>query len=179
MRGWGYATVLAAICLTASLSAAADEPKKKTTDEEIEESKAALAASQAQTAPPLERGVPYKPSIMPWILGGVGIAGIVAGGAFMLISLNDKSKSDDFESLSNVRTNPNEKSDLLAKAKESDDSSKSNMTIGLIAGGAGVVLLGTGIVWALLDGPPKDATAARVRPAAGPNFAGASLGYAF
>jgi hypothetical protein len=179
MGGWGYATALAAICLTSSLSAAADEPKKKSADDEVEESKAALAASQAQSAPPLERGTPYKPSVMPWILGGVGIAGIVAGGVFILVSLNDKSKSDDFESLSNVRTDPNEKSDLLAKAKESNDSSKSNMTIGLIAGGAGLVLLGTGIVWAVLDGPPKDATGARVRPAVGPNFGGASLGYAF
>jgi hypothetical protein len=164
-------------------SASADEPKKKTADEEIEESRATLAESQAQTAPPLERGTPYNPSVMPWVLGGVGIAGIITGGVFVLISFSDKSKRDDFKGLAAIRTNENEKNDLLAQAKKSDDSAKSNMTIGLIAGGAGVALLGAGIVWAVLDSPPKENKPAtgrmRVHPLLGPETAGGSLSYAF
>ena len=167
-------------------TANADEPKKKTAEEEIEESKAALAESQAQTAPPLERGVAYKPSIMPWILGGIGVAAIITGGVFFLVSLSDTSKADDFEKLANARNvNANEKNDLLVQADKSNDKAKTNQTIGLIAGGAGVVLLGVGIVWALVDGPPKDpkgdSKAARLRPSpwVGPGIAGGSLSYAF
>lgn len=178
MRGWGHASALA--ILLVSSSASADEPKKKTADEEVEESKAALAESQAQTAPPLERGVAWKPSIMPWILGGVGAAAIVTGGVFFLISLSDESKADDFEKLANARTvNANEKNDLLAQADKSNDKAKTNQTIGIIAGSAGVALLGAGIIWAIVDGPPKDPKAARVRPFVGPGIAGGTLSYAF
>jgi hypothetical protein len=179
MRGWGYASALT-ILLVAS-SAGADEPaKKKTADEEIEESKAALAESQAQTAPPLERGVAWKPSVMPWILGGIGVAAIVTGGVFFLVSLSDKSKADDFENLANARNiNANESSDLLVQADKSNDKARTHQTIGLIAGGAGVALLGAGIIWAIVDGPPKDPKAARFRPIVSPEIAGGSLTYAF
>lgn len=179
MRGCelGAAAGLTLVFFASSVSA---QEKKKSADDEIEESKAALAESQAQTAPPLERGrPPYKPSVMPWVLGGTGGAAIVTGGVFVLVSLSDESKSDDFESLAMIRANPNEKNDLFTQAKKSDDSAKTNMTIGVIAGGAGVLLLGVGIVWALVDGPPKDPKAARLRPALSPHFAGATLGYAF
>ena len=159
-------------------SARADEPQK-TADEEIEESKTTLAESQAQSAPPLERGVAWKPSKMPWILGGIGVAGIVTGGVFFLVSLSDKSKADDFEKLAAIRASANEKNDLLAQAKKSDDSAKSNTTIALVAGGAGVALLGAGIVWAIVDGPPKDPKAARFRPLVAPGIAGGTLSYAF
>lgn len=168
--------------MLATSSALADEPTKKTTEEEIEESKAALAESQAQTAPPLERGVAYKPSIMPWILGGIGVAAIVTGGVFFLVSLSDDSKADDFENLADARNvNANERNDLLAQADKSRDKAKTNQTIGLVAGGAGVAFLGAGIVWALVDGPPKDPKAARLRPSpwVGPGIAGGSLSYAF
>lgn len=177
VRGWGYASALS-IMLVAS-SASADEPKKKTADEEVEESKATLAESQAQTAPPLERGIAWKPSKMPWILGGVGVAAIITGGVFFLVSLSDKSKADDFEKLAAIRSSANEKNDLLAQAKKSDDSAKTNTTIALIAGGAGVALLGAGVVWAIADGPPKDPKAARFRPMIAPGIAGGTLSYAF
>lgn len=186
MRGRDHVTAVAITLMLASSavssSAGADEPKKKTAEEEIEESKAALAESQAQTAPPLERGVAYKPSIMPWILGGIGAAGIITGGVFFLVSLSDKSKADDFENLANARNvNANEKSDLLAQADKSNDKAKTNQTIGFIAGGAGVAFLGAGIIWAIADGPPKDPKAARLRtfPWMGPGIAGGSVSYAF
>lgn len=166
------------ILLVAS-SANADEERKKSADEEIEESKAALAESQAQTAPPLERGVAWKPSKMPWVLGGLGAAAIITGGVFVLVSLSDESKADDFESLAAIRPNANEKNDLLAQAKKSEDNAKTNMTIGLVTGGAGVALLGAGIVWAIADGPPKDPKAARFAPLVGPGIAGGTLTYAF
>lgn len=185
MRGWGYASALAIFLVTSSANA--DEPKKKTADEEVEESKAALAESQAQTAPPLERGVAWKPSVMPWILGGVGAAAIITGGVFFLISLSDKSKADDFDKLAAARTtNVNEKTDLLAQADKSNDTAKTNQTIGFIAGGAGVALLGAGIIWAIVDSPPKDPKdkdkkAARLRPSpfVGPGSVGGTLSYAF
>jgi hypothetical protein len=184
MRGWRYASAFTAVLLfiVTSSTANADEPKKKTTDEEIEESKATLAQSQAQTAPPLERGIPWKPSVMPWVLGGVGIAAIVTGGVFFLVSLSDKSKADDFEKLAGARTtNANEKGDLLAQAEKSNDNAKTNQLIGIVAGGAGVAFLGAGIIWAIADGPPKDPKAARlrVRPAVAPGIAGGTLTYAF
>jgi hypothetical protein len=164
----------------AASSAHADEPVKRTADEEIEESKAALAESQAQTAPPLERGVAWKPSVMPWILGGAGVAAIITGGVFVLISFTDKSKADDFEKLAGARTtNANEKNDLLAQADKSNDNASKNLTIGVIAGGAGVALLGAGIIWAIADGPPKDPKAARLIPFVGPGTAGGALSYAF
>jgi hypothetical protein len=177
MRGWPYASALTILLIASSANA---EEKKKTADEEIEESKAALAESQAQTAPKLERGVAWKPSVMPWILGGIGVAGIVTGGVFILVSLSDKSKADDFEKLAAARTtNVNERNDLLAQAEKNKDSSKSNTTIGLIAGGAGVAFLGAGIIWAIVDGPPKDPKAARFRPLVAPGIAGGTLTYAF
>jgi hypothetical protein len=183
MRGWGYAGALTVLLLLVTASANADEPKKKTTtDEEIEASKATLAESQAQTAPPLERGVAWKPSVMPWVLGGVGIAGIVTGGVFFLVSLSDKSKADDFEKLAGARTtNANERNDLLAQADKSNDNAKTNQLIGIIAGGAGIALLGAGIIWAIADQPPKDAKAGRLRlrPGVAPGIAVGTLTYAF
>lgn len=176
MRAWGYASAVT-IMLMAS-PARADEPNK-TADDEVEESKTLLAESQAAAAPPLERGVAWKPSKMPWILGGVGVAAVITGGVFVLVSLSDRSKADDFEGLAAIRTNANEKNDLLVQAKKSDDNAKTNMTIGLIAGGAGVALLGAGIVWAIADGPPKDPKAARVHPMFAPGVAGGALTCAF
>ena len=178
MRGWGYASALTVVLMASSANA---QEKKKTTDEEIEESKATLAASQAQTAPPLERGVAWKPSIMPWVLGGAGVAAIITGGVFFLISFSDKSKADDFEKLATSRgKNANEKTDLLAQAQKSIDTADRNQMIGIIVGGAGVVLLGVGIVWSVLDTPPKDPKkAARFTPLLAPGIAGGSLSYAF
>lgn len=177
MRGWGYASALTIVLIASSASA---QEKKKTADEEIEESKAALAESQAQTAPPLERGVHWKPSVMPWVFGGVGVAAIITGGVFFLVSLSDRSKADDFEKLAGARTtNTNERNDLLDQADKSKDTANTNQMIGIIAGGAGVALLGAGIVWALVDGPPKDPKAARFAPLLAPGIAGGSLGYAF
>lgn len=188
MRGRGHVAALSILLLSSSLAhtARAEEEKKKTADEEVEESKAALAESQARTAPPLERGVAYKPSVMPWILGGAGIAAIITGGVFVLVSLSDESKADDYEKLAAARTtNANERNDLLAQAAEHDDKAKSNQTIGLVTGGAGVALLAAGIVWAIADGPPKDPKGSSdtkvggVRPVVGPGYAGGALRYAF
>jgi len=148
-------------------TAYAEEPKTQKHDE-TEEAQKALAESQAQTSPALERGTPYKPSIWPWILGGTGIAAIVTGGVFVLLSQSDRGKANDFTHLADHSTNPNEKAQLLASAASNKTTSNRNLTIGVVVGATGGALLAAGILWAILDRPPDSAkpTQARVFPTA-------------
>lgn len=156
-----------ALAALAPAEASADEPKAAKHDE-TEEAQKALAESRAQTSPALEPGTTYKPSVWPWILGGTGIAAMVTGGVFVLLSLSDRGKSNDFSGLAERSTNANEKSQLESSATSNKNSANRNMTIGIIAAGAGGALLVTGIVWALLDHPPDSAkpVQARVFPTA-------------
>ncbi len=130
-----------------------------TPEEEIAKAQATLAESNAAAGPALERGTPHKASAWPWVLGGAGVAGLVTGGIFGAVSLSDQSKSDDFTALAGRSNNPNEKAQLEASAQKNADSADSTMTIAAIAGGAGLVLLAAGIVWAIVDSPsaPKSA----------------------
>ena len=157
MRGRGFAAAFAVVLL--ARTARADDAAQTTTDEEIAKSQATLAESNAAAGPALERGTPHKPSPMPWILGGAGIAGLVAGGVFGAVSLSDQSKSDDFAALAARSNNPNEKAQLEAAAQSNADSADTSLTVAAVAGGAGLVLLAAGIVWAIVDSPSAPKTA--------------------
>lgn len=158
MRARGFAAALSIVVL-AQTAHADDKGGVSSTDDEIAKSQATLAESAAATGPSLERGTPHEASVWPWILGGVGVAGIVTGGIFTAVSLSDQSKSDDFSALAMRSSNPNEKAQLEANAQKNADSADTSLTIGLVAGGAGLALLAVGIVWAIVDAPstPKSA----------------------
>jgi hypothetical protein len=109
-----------------------------------------------------------------FVAGGVGLAGIAVG-AVMLGLASSLSNRGNTEILSGqVQTGQND-----------HDAAVSDQTIGLIAGGAGVVALGVGIVLILTAGSHHSAparsgiTALRIRPEIGPSGAGLGLGAAF
>ena len=169
MQGRGFLTALAIVVACSGAfpaQARADEPKKKTTtEEEIEASKATLAEGAA-AAPALERGAPPKKrSIVPWILGGAGVAGIVTGGIFTMISLSDQDKADDFKSLAARSANVNERNDLQSSARSSEDAADRELMIAAIAAGAGITLLTIAIIWAVADSPSSGTPSARITPA--------------
>lgn len=161
VRGRVFAAALSIVLL--ARTAGADEAAQTTTDEEIAKSQATLAESNAAAGPALERGTPHKPSPMPWVLGGVGVAGLVTGAIFGAMSLSDDAKADDFTSLAARSNNPNEKAQLDAAAQSNADSADTSLTIAAVAGGAGLALLAAGIVWAIVDSPSA-AKSARLGP---------------
>src|SRR6185295_13332110 len=101
--------VVALLAVAPATAFAAEPPAQTQKHDETEEAQKALAESQAQTSPALERGTPYKPSIWPWILGGTGIAAIATGGVFFFLSESDRGKANDFTHLADRSTNANEK----------------------------------------------------------------------
>ncbi len=157
MRGRVFAAALSIVLLAPA--ARADDAAQTTTDEEIAKSQATLAESNAAAGPALERGTPHEASAWPWILGGAGVAGLVAGGVFGAVSLSDQSKSDDFAALAARSNNPNEKAQLEAAAQSNADSADTSLTIAAVAGGAGLALLAAGVVWAIVDSPSAAKTA--------------------
>lgn len=159
MRGvWLPAAI--AILLFAPAAAADEAEEEVSPDDELAASQATLEQSAAATGPTLRRGKAHHPSAWPWILGGVGVAGIVAGGAFTLVSLSEQSKADDFRSLASRSNNANESAQLSASADDHESTADTDLTIGAVAAGAGAALLAAGIVWAILDAPPSEDKAA-------------------
>jgi hypothetical protein len=157
-----HRSLVAALLALAPATAYAAEPPPQKHDE-TEEAQKALAESQAQTTPALGRGPAYQPSIWPWILGGTGIAAIATGGGFMLVSLSDRGKSNDFSGLASHSTNENEKAQLESSASQKKKSANTEMTVGIVAAGVGGALLVTAIVWAILDHPPESEKSAQAR----------------
>jgi hypothetical protein len=102
-----------------------------------------------------------------FIVGGVGIAGLIAGGAVLALAFSEKNKSNN---------------DIDPRQRDNDyNASVLDQTIAYIVGGVGVAALGTGIVLLVTSGggkaPNQDAPKATVRfvPDVAPGRAGLGL----
>jgi hypothetical protein len=104
-----------------------------------------------------------------FIVGGVGIAGLIAGGALIGLAFNLKSQSDT----ENARSAGSGHSDYEASLQDN--------TLGWIVGGVGAAALTTGVVLLVTAGggksgdAPKPAVTWRVAPDVGPGHAGLGL----
>lgn len=85
-------------------------------------------------------------SVVPYIVAGVGAAGLVTGGVFGLLanSKHDSASSDPVQKT----------------AIDQQDQAKSFATVSTVSFIAGGIILATGITWWVLDAPPKDQRAA-------------------
>jgi tetratricopeptide (TPR) repeat protein len=117
--------------------------------------------------PPKDDVETRSTSPLPWIVGGVGAAGLIAGGVLTGLALG---KHNDAEAAPSQR----EAADLQASA----ESLGTGGTIALIAGGG---VLGIGVIWGILDltvlaePAPEEPQGAAVRFRIGPT-GGAILG---
>ena len=106
-----------------------------------------------------------------FVVGGVGLAGVAVGAVMLGLA----------SSLGN-RSNSEVASGQVAVGDNDHSAAVSDQTIGLIAGGAGIVALAVGVVLVVTSGSkhsaPK-ATALHVLPAIGPGRAGLDFGVAF
>lgn len=118
----------------------------------------AQAAQVSVVTPPEDDVDARSTSPLPWIVGGVGAAGLIAGGVLTGLALG---KHDDAEAAPSQR----EAADLQGSA----ESLGTGGAIALIAGGA---VLGIGVIWGILDltvlaepapEQPRDGMALRVR----------------
>lgn len=103
---------------------------------------------------PAEGGPKY--GIYPYVLGGVGVAGLAASGVFFAMN---QSKVGELEKNCPDRTN-------CAKGDEAKyDSAKTDEMVAWVAGGLGLASLGTGVALYLLDHqkPKQEAEMARSR----------------
>ena len=112
-----------------------DEERKRAETAAEERRRAEERANQRHDEPPRSR------SVVPYIVAGVGAAGLVAGGAFGLAA----SSKHDAAASEHVQTT----------AIDEQDQAKSLATISTISFIAGGALLAAGVTWWLIDTPPK------------------------
>jgi len=127
--------------------------KQKEEKERVEKDKADVAAKQEQqkeqeqalearereaAKPPPER----KRSVLPYVVAGVGVAGIATGTVFGVLALK---KQDSGNSATNLR-----------EATDARDSGQTFATVSNVSFIVGGVLLAGGVVWWILDGRAKN-----------------------
>jgi hypothetical protein len=120
-----------------------------------------------------------------YILGGVGVAALAVGGIFIGRGAAFSSQGSDESTKAAAFTAMHDTTNAAnySAASSSDKSAgTTNIIVGAVAGGVGLVGIGVGLYF-ILASPSKEApakpTALRVLPDVGPGRAGASLGYSF
>lgn len=133
---------------------------KKQQEERIamEKERAAVEKERAARAAEPPPPPPHKRSVLPYVVAGVGVAGLAAGGIFGIMA---KGKESDGEAERTQRA--------AIDARDSGSTLATVANISFIAGGALVV---AGAVWWALDGAPKR------RAALPPTFGGLRVGVA-
>ena len=81
---------------------------------------------------------PRKRSVMPYVVAGVGAAGVLSGGVFGFLALDKESTGNDATS--------------LREATDAQDTGKTFATVSNVSFIVGGVLLAGGIVWWIVDG---------------------------
>jgi tetratricopeptide (TPR) repeat protein len=89
----------------------------------------------------------HKRSLVPYVVAGVGVAGLGAGAVFGLVA-NGKHDSAASEP-------------VQSKAVDQQDQAKTFATISTVSFVAGGVLLAAGVTWWVLDAPPKEKQASQ------------------
>ena len=118
-----------------------DEEKRRAEAAAVEQRRAEERAKQPHDEPPRSR------SIGPYIVAGVGAAGLVAGGVFGLVATSKHSAATS----EHVQTT----------AIDEQDQAKSMATVSTISFIAGGALLAAGVTWWFLDTPPKKTQGSR------------------
>lgn len=119
-------------------------------------------AKEPAPPPPAPRPEETR-SVVPWVIGGVGLVALGIGGYYGVSAISKRRDVAD-ACPGNVCTDP--------AMVDRNDEAKSAATVSNVAIGVGAVALGTAIVWMVLDTPKKEAP--HVTAAVGPK--GASLG---
>ena len=102
----------------------------------LEKRSAAQAIAQPTPLPPPERP-PYKRSVLPYVVGGVGVVGLAAG---VIFGLSANSQRDDAVAAPGQR-----------EAIGLEDDAKSSATLSNVSFVVGGVLLAAGVTWWALD----------------------------
>jgi tetratricopeptide (TPR) repeat protein len=125
----------------------------------LEKRSAAQPAQPAQpTEPPPPVREPHRRSVLPYVVGGVGVAGLVVGTVFGVMA---NSKRDD------AVAEPSQR-----QALDLEDQAKSRATLSTVSFVVGGVLLAAGATWWMLDlrASKKSATAPAMRIGLGPGI---------
>jgi len=115
---------------------------------------------------PQPKPEPEKRSILPFVVGGVGAASLVASGVFFLLRRGTISTLDD-ECGSNRDACPESERDTYDRGKTYNLLTNVTLAVGVVGVGAGVALY--------VLGSPKERTGAAIVPGAPASIGGASL----
>jgi hypothetical protein len=125
---------------------------------------------------------------LPWVVAGIGGAAIITG---VVVYATKPKMPANCSGGSGTCQQGKDQSDADFKAdKDQAGKSRSQNTIGLIVGGAGIAVLAGGLIWHFLEhtngssSSPNASNGASaekptVTPAVGPGFAGLSFGGSF
>jgi tetratricopeptide (TPR) repeat protein len=109
------------------------------------------------------------PSVVPWVVVGVGGAAAIAGAVLLPIGLSAVSSSE--EQCPDRQCDPDDPASR--DAIDQGNAGRTNATIGTIALAAGGGLVVGGLIWQFaFNQPANDAAALRVHPVAGPGTSG-------
>jgi hypothetical protein len=139
---------------------------------ENEASGAPEKASPAADASTAGREAPQQRSVAPWVIGGIGLAGLVAGGILGGLVLHDQSitSGDCNEATHTCRTQNG-----LSAASQGRTLGPAT-TVSLVAGGVGVAVGG---IWLLARAPAKSPASPATQALRGAPLAALRMGPAW
>lgn len=116
-------------------------------------------------------------SALPWVVVGVGAAGVVAG---LVVVLTAPKLPPNCLVASQSCTRPtNESNESFKNDQDQAGLSESQPRLGFIIGGVGLGVLAGGLLWHFLEPTGPATTALRVSPWAGPGSSGMLVGGSF
>ncbi len=122
------------------------EIEQKRAQQEQQEKQLAEREQESKSAP-ASTSEPRKRSVMPYVVAGVGVAGLAAGTVFGVLALDKESTGNSTSS--------------LRDATEAQDTGRTFATISNVGFIVGGVLLVGGAVWWILDGNAAKKTGSR------------------
>ena len=140
----------------------------------------ATAGGGGTTQPPsADKGGGH--TVPPWILFGVGVAGMIAGGVVIATAPAFPDGCDKAKETCSPLPGETKDSQSFKDRQDKAGTAKNQPTIGIAILGAGAASAIGGLVWHFLEptGSSSASTTPRLTPAVAPGYAGLSLGASF
>jgi len=156
-----------------------DAPDMSTTQQKIENLKRLIATQPPPPPPPMTpppaQVEQHEHTIYPWLVVGLGAAGIAAG-IILLVTVPELPPNCMIDVERCIRRDPLQSNDSFADDQARAGDHKGQPLVGGIVTAAGGLVVAGGLIWHFLEPTgPKERSARRLVPTVAPGFAGLSF----